>query len=154
MKAPALILATAAGALCTGAADAGSSPRVIDVASVTYAASSRAAMPAPGLTPDKTPVRYVTELDRLYNIVPQFGKKKRVLIGTDRSILVHFASGRVWISVVAKFPGGTIYVRSDLKRGIARMDGGTGRYASARGTLEIRDLSVPSLAENIYRFAR
>lgn len=154
MKIPALILVTTAGALFAGVADAGSTPSVIDVASITYAASSRAAPPAPGLTPEKTPVRYVTELDRLYNIVPQFGKKTRVLVGTDRSVLVHFLSGRVWISVVAKLPGGTIYVRGDLRQGIATMTGGTGRYASARGTLEIRDLNVPSLAENIYRFKR
>jgi hypothetical protein len=152
---PATLATTAAvcGALCTGAAASGDSPRVIELVSLTVSASDRGAPPAPGLTPNMTPVRTVTELDRLYNNVPQFGRARQALVGTDRTILVHFRSGRVWISVVTKVPGGTIYVRGELKKGHAPVTGGTGRYANAHGTLEIRNLNAPSLAVNVYRFS-
>ena len=127
-------------------------PRTIAVISLTYAMSNRPAPPAYGLSDEKTPTHIVTELDRLYNTVPQFGKAERALVGSDRTILVHFRSGRVWVSVNTKLPGGTIYVRSDLKNGVADITGGTGRYTHAHGILVIRDLNVPALASNVYRF--
>jgi hypothetical protein len=152
-----VLLAAAAAVLAFGAAGSRGAPAVteIDLLSLTVAASSHATPSVPGLPAAQAPVREVTESDRLYNGVRQFGRRRLALVGTDRTILLHYRSGRVWVSVTAQLPGGQIYVRGDLRRsrGVAVADvvGGSGRYAHVRGTLTIRNLSQPATAANVYR---
>ena len=78
--------------------------------------------------------------DDLRNVARQFGKKAGATIGTDAAVLTMTSKTQGTIVGVAVLPGGTRphpRRRSHLKGANAPfvVDGGTGRYAHASGTL-------------------
>jgi len=137
---------------------AATAPAVIKLLSVTVTATTSAVPRPTGLPAGETPYREVSMRDRLYNGVRQFGRPRLARIGSDTATELHFRSGREWISVVTQLPGGAVYTRGDLRRvgglAIAKVTGGTGRYAGIRGTLTILDLPYRGLAANVYRITR
>jgi hypothetical protein len=77
---------------------------------------------------------------RLLNLVPQFGKPKGAVVGSDQGTLTMISRNRGRSAGVAKLPGGTIRFRGSGKLGprvSLRVVGGTGDYAAARGTLVV-----------------
>jgi hypothetical protein len=93
--------------------------------------------------------------DRLYNLVPQFGKRKGALVGTDTgTTTVRAGSKSADFRGVAKLPGGTIVVRARLRVGVTLSSvtvvGGTGRFAGARGTVALQGMSR-GRATNVFR---
>ena len=109
---------------------------------------------APGEPANETTVSSVREYDRLYNAERRFGKPAKAQVGTDRALLVRFASGRAWSTVVATLPGGTIrsmgYMRNVAGEAELQVVDGTGRYANVTGWLSIRDVGTSVFAANIY----
>jgi hypothetical protein len=77
---------------------------------------------------------------RLLNRVPQFGKPKGAVVGSDQGTLTVLSATVARSVGVATLPGGTIRFRGSGKVG-ARTSipivGGTGDYAGARGTLVV-----------------
>lgn len=100
----------------------------------------------------------VTVTSRLTNAVAQFGRPKGAVVGSDLAVITIVSysalSLRQRIRAAVKLPGGTIRidgVTTESKRTVPVV-GGTGAFARARGTCEIRDLEPdgdPAL--NIYR---
>jgi hypothetical protein len=92
----------------------------------------------------------------LRNAVPQFGRGKRALVGTDVATftVVSLFPSRVRIRLTVNLPRGTLRGDgpvNDISQTI-RVVGGTGVFAGARGTAEVRQLAAdgdPAL--NIYR---
>jgi len=100
----------------------------------------------------------VTVTSRLTNAVRQFGRPMGAVVGSDLAVVTIVSntalSLRERIRAAVKLPGGTIRidgVTTESKRTV-RVIGGTGAFAGARGTCEIRNLEPdgdPAL--NIYR---
>lgn len=93
---------------------------------------------------------------RLLNARPQFGKPKGAVIGSDRSTMLLTAPTSARLETVTKLPGGTLTVSGPLKAAghgavSARVVGGTGTFAGARGTLTVFAPTGPKTAVNIYR---
>lgn len=110
---------------------------------------------APKGTPSKGDV--LREESILNNAVPQFGRAKGAPVGSDVGIytIVSASPVRMSVRIIAKLPGGTLRGTATV-RGAAtptiRVVGGTGDFANARGTGEVRDHngSRPGVL-NIYR---
>ena len=98
----------------------------------------------------------------LRNAVAQYGRRKGAVVGSDVGIItvtscsctgtVKSARGRV--KITATLPGGTLRVAGTVTASFegAPVVGGTGDFAGARGTLEVRSLEPdgdPAL--NVYR---
>ncbi len=154
MKAAAVLTAAALLALLAGGARAAETGfTTIKLVSVTTKAVQGTAS-APGQPAKEHTVSSLREYDRLYNAERRFGKPAKAQVGTDLALLVRFASGRRWSTVVATLPGGTIrsvgYMRSVAGEAEVPVVGGTGRYARVTGWLEIRDLGTSVFAANIY----
>ena len=97
----------------------------------------------------------VRTTDRLYNVVPQFGKPKGALVGSDRGIITVRADRRSGdFRGVATLPGGTITaagrVPLDGTPSSAGVVSGTGRFASARGSVAISTLPGRGRAANVF----
>jgi hypothetical protein len=108
---------------------------VIHLTSVTTSITPHDVAPA-GLSAGD---RYVAK-SRLLNLVPQFGRPKGAVVGSDRGTLSMLGRSRGRSVGVAKLPGGTIRFRGSGKldpRVSLRVVGGTGDYAGARGTLVV-----------------
>ena len=108
---------------------------------------------APKGVPSKGDV--VRETTTLRNAVRQFGKAKGAVVGSDVAVYTFVSSTAANVRATVKLPGGTL-------RGTARIEGttvpvlkvvgGTGRFAGARGTGEVRPAAPGSQAVlNIYR---
>jgi hypothetical protein len=125
----------------------------VKLVSVTTKATADTAR-VPGEPANEQTVSSLHEYDRLYNATKQFGKAAKVQVGTDRALLVRFASGRSWSTVTATLPGGTIhsvgYMRHVGGEGELPVVGGTGRYAHVTGWLSIKDVGTSNFAANIY----
>ena len=98
----------------------------------------------------------ITMTDRLYNLVPQFGRPKNAFVGTDSATLTMRPAGRgADFRGTARLPGGTIKVRARVPSSgalsRAAVVGGTGRFSNAMGTVSIRTLAGKGRAANIFR---
>lgn len=95
----------------------------------------------------------ITMTDRLYNLVPQFGRPKGALVGRD-SGTVTVRQGSADFRGTARLPGGTILVRRrfPVASALSRVTvvGGTGRFSNARGTVSIRALGAKGRATNVF----
>jgi dirigent-like protein len=101
--------------------------------------------------PSRTTLRMT---DKLYNLVPQFGKPKGALVGSDSGTLKKTGTISFSFSGVARLPGGTLNVKGEVIGGehISNLTiaGGTGRFAGARGVVVIRELGGRGRAANIF----
>ena len=88
------------------------------------------------------------------NAVPQFGRPKDALVGSDVAVMTLISAVRTKITVTVTLPGGTIRTAgtvSDDRQKIPVV-GGTGVFAGARGMSDVQSLSADDrLALNIYR---
>jgi hypothetical protein len=96
----------------------------------------------------------VQERTTLSNAVAQFGRAKGAVVGSDVVNHTITAVGppiRLSLKLTAKLPGGTLRGTASGSPRI-KVVGGTGAFANARGTLEVRDHngSKPGVL-NIYR---
>lgn len=89
----------------------------------------------------------------LRNAVAQFGKKKGAVVGSDQAVFTLLTPTSASLTVVVKIPDGTLRVQGQVSpsttSGRLRVVGGTGSFAGARGSCEVRDLPDHSL--NVYR---
>jgi len=92
--------------------------------------------------------------DRLYNLVPQFGKPKGALVGSDSGTLRKTGTISFSFKGIARLPGGTLTVRGQVIGGehVSNLTiaGGTGRFAGARGVVVIREMGGQGRASNIF----
>ena len=92
--------------------------------------------------------------DKLYNLVPQFGKPKGALVGSDSGTLKRAGHISLSFTGIARFPGGTLNVRGQVVAGETvsnlTIAGGTGRFAGARGVVVIREMGGKGRAANIF----
>ena len=93
--------------------------------------------------------------DKLYNLVPQFGKPKGALVGSDSGTLKRAGHISLSFTGIARFPGGTLNVRGQVVAGETvsnlTIAGGTGRFAGARGVVVIRGMGGKGRAANIFQ---
>lgn len=92
----------------------------------------------------------------LRNAVTQFGKPKGAVVGSDTGTITIVSATALDTKGVAKLPGGTVRFSgrtgSDAKILTLSVTGGTGRYAGARGKLEVRSLDgTGARTSNVYR---
>ena len=81
----------------------------------------------------------------LRNAVKQFGRPKGAVVGHDYEVITLATATTGTLSAKVYLPGGTLRVRgrwtSKTNAETVPVVGGTGRYANARGTSYVRDLS-------------
>jgi len=81
----------------------------------------------------------------LRNAVKQFGRPKGALVGQDFEVIPLASASTGTLRAKVYLPGGTLRVRgrwsSRTNAETVQVVGGTGRYANARGTSYVRDLS-------------
>ena len=91
----------------------------------------------------------------LRNAVPQFGRPKGSVVGRDVELVTMVASAEGNVRVTATLPGGTIRSSGKDRAGPdqpLRVTGGTGRFAGARGVVDVRLLDARTRrASNVYR---
>jgi Dirigent-like protein len=91
----------------------------------------------------------------LRNAVAQFGRSKGAVVGKDVGVVTMVSSSEGSVKVTASLPGGTIRSSgrdTPVPNQSLRVIGGTGRFAGARGVVEVRALDVRTrLALNVYR---
>jgi hypothetical protein len=80
--------------------------------------------------------------DRLVNAVPQFGKKKGALVGTDTGTLTFTGAHTATFKGTAHLPGGTLRISGDVYTStthelVFQVTSGTGAYAGKTGTLTV-----------------
>jgi hypothetical protein len=92
--------------------------------------------------------------DKLYNLVPQFGKPKGALVGSDSGTLKKTGTISFSFRGVARLAGGTLTVKGRVIGGepVSNLTvaGGTGRFAGARGIVVIREMRGKGRAANIF----
>jgi hypothetical protein len=90
----------------------------------------------------------------LRNAVKQFGRAKGAVVGHDFEVLTLSSATTGVTRATVYLPGGTLRVRgrwsSKATSETVPVVGGTGRYANARGTAYVRDLSGKR-SLNVYR---
>jgi hypothetical protein len=110
--------------------------------------------------PKHTPTKgdKVWEKSRLRNDVAQFGRPKGALVGSDVGVNTILSNNppRAKVTGIVTLPGGTMRFEGTLNANATRADirvvGGTGAFAGARGTLEVRSLTPDGItALNVYR---
>jgi hypothetical protein len=93
-------------------------------------------------------------VSRLRNDIGQFGRRKGVVVGSDRASLTLQRDGSLRLSGTATLPGGTIRFDGRVTGAgtvVIQVVGGTGRYKNARGTVAVTDLDNRGRALNVYR---
>ena len=80
--------------------------------------------------------------DRLVNAVRQFGRKRGAVVGRDRGTMTYTSRDSARVDGVATLPGGTLRLTGPvhaLANGglVIPVDGGSGRYKHAAGTLTV-----------------
>jgi hypothetical protein len=99
----------------------------------------------------------VREESVLHNAVAQFGRPKGAPVGSDVGIYRVTATNpvRMSVTVIARLPGGTLRGTAQVAGNTVptiRVVGGTGAFANARGTGDVRPYSGrPRGVLNIYR---
>jgi hypothetical protein len=133
------LLALSAGLLIAAVpgAPAGAATRTLEVTSVTVSSVRHDVAPK-GYSKGDT----VVTRDRLLNATAQFGKKRGAVVGEDSSTLTFTGPHTATISGKATLPGGTLILGGEVigltNGGLAvQVIGGTGTYASVRGTLTV-----------------
>lgn len=90
----------------------------------------------------------------LRNAVPQLGRPKGAVVGRDDAVFTVLTPPTALLKVQVKLPGGTLQVQGRVRltqqSAVLAVVGGTERFASARGTSEVRDLS-DGRSLNVYR---
>ena len=147
-----MIVAVSLGASAIPAQGAGSKSMTIRLTSTTTALE---------VVRDREPTNVLSAGDvirarsTLRNGVAQFGRPKGAVVGRDVGVVTMVASAEGNVKVTTSLPGGTI--RSSGKDTGAlneslRVIGGTGRFAGARGVVEVRLIDLRSRrALNVYR---
>jgi hypothetical protein len=108
---------------------------------------------------DVSPGDVFVSSSRLTNAVAQFGKPKGAVVGRDHGTFTLLRGGKTRLDGWATLPGGKIHVRGvtrDLGGNTSSIAvvGGTGDFASARGTLTVRPVSPkPEPSLNVYRLS-
>ena len=106
---------------------------------------------APKGIPNRGDVFYAKS--SLRNQVAQFGRPKGALVGSDYATYTLLSKQTAVIRVRVTLPGGTLRAQgtADLTKpgGVLAVVGGTGKFANARGSSEVRDLRNYSI--NVYR---
>ena len=81
----------------------------------------------------------------LQNAMKQFGRAKGTVVGHDYEVITLATATTGTLKAKVYLPGGTLRVRgrwtSRTNAATVQVVGGTGRYANARGTSYVRDLS-------------
>lgn len=103
-----------------------------------------------------SPGDQVRMTDRLYNAVPQFGKPKGALVGSDWGTITirrDLRSGK--FRGAAALPGGSITVAGlvplDGTPSVAAVVSGTGRFSNARGSVAVSTLPGRGRSANVFR---
>lgn len=142
-------------ALPAQAADrADSATRTIRLVSTTVSLRPVVDRPPAGVASKGDVVR---ERSTLRNAVPQFGRAKGAVVGSDvgNYTVLSVNPSRVGLKVTVKLPGGTLKGTATIAGSVTpkiRVVGGTGAFANARGTGEVRAYSGgPRGVLNIYR---
>ena len=94
------------------------------------------------------------EKSELRNAVAQFGRPKGALVGSDVAVATLLETPRLRLRITVKLPGGTLRAGGVIAIVGQRFPviGGTGAFAGARGSSEVRRLDPDGgLALNIYR---
>jgi len=137
-----LILASAAVLLLTPSLGQARSSRTMDIRVVSVLS---------GYSRSATSLRMT---DKLYNLVPQFGKPKGALVGSDSGTLKKTGTISFSFRGMARLPGGTLTVKGQVIGGerVSNLTiaGGTGRFAGARGIVVIRGMAGQGRASNIF----
>jgi hypothetical protein len=137
-----LILASAAVLLLTPSLGQARSARTMQVKVMSVLS---------GYSQTRTSLRMT---DKLYNLVPQFGKPKGALVGSDSGTLKKTGTISFSFRGVVRLPGGTLAVKGLVIGGerVSNLDvaGGTGRFAGARGIVVIREMGGQGRASNIF----
>ena len=91
----------------------------------------------------------------LRNAVPQFGKPKGAIVGSDVGTFTVVSGSVGDVKVAVTLPGGTLRTAGRIRDNtvqVTRVTGGTGTYAGARGTCEVRPIGASAhKASNVYR---
>jgi hypothetical protein len=95
---------------------------------------------------------------RLLNAVPQFGKAKGAVVGSDRSTTTLRSISTAGVEGTATLPGGTLLIHGTVrfieKGQVFPIAGGTGAFARAHGTVTIRPLGNDQRkALNVYHLS-
>jgi Dirigent-like protein len=105
----------------------------------------------------ESPGDAVVSSSRLVNAVAQFGRPKGALVGLDRGTYTLLKDRKTRLDGWATLPGGKIHVRGvartlGAKASAVAVVGGTGDFASARGTVTVSPVSSkPDPSLNVYR---
>ena len=131
------LVAIAVGVTVVAAASAsGAAPAtiVITVKSVTTAAIPSDKAPKGASKGDRLLLR-----DRLVNVARQFGKPPGAVVGRDEGVIVLTSPTSGTFEGVTTLPDGTIRLHGVIRNGVLTFSvaGGTGRYAHARGTIDV-----------------
>jgi hypothetical protein len=150
---PAALVLVAIGAGVVSSDASASAPSVIRLVSVTTSYTSVDVPPKAASAGDRQ-----LFTSRLFNARPQFGRRKGVAVGSDRSTLRLTGIRSARLKTVARLPGGTLTVDGLLKAAAGgavsvQVVAGTGTFAGARGTLTILAPTDPKTAVNIYRLS-
>jgi hypothetical protein len=132
---------------CAGDALGGpATKRVIRVISVTTTYVEHRHPPA-GAVGDT-----VTTTDKLLNAVPQFGRTRNAVVGSDSAKLTFLRGGGMRLCGFARFPTGTIRICGAARAAQGGYSvpivGGTGQFANAQGTVSVSGNDKRSL--NVY----
>ena len=115
---------------------------VITVRSILTSSTPRDKPPTGPSKGDRIEVR-----DNLLNVSRQFGKKAGAVVGTDSGVMTMTSKTAARVVGYATLPGGKIRFHGVLNFQGAyppfTVDGGTGRYARARGFLIVGEGSNP-----------
>jgi hypothetical protein len=90
----------------------------------------------------------------LRNAVAQFGRPKGAVVGSDVATYTVVSLRRANAKGTVRLPAGTLRIAATLtpQQVTFRVVGGSGRYADARGVLEVRSLNAAGTRVlNVYR---
>ncbi len=131
LAAVAACLTAMGGSVASGAAPA---TTVITVRSVTTATIPSDKPPKGASKGDRLLLR-----DRLVNVARQFGKPPGAVVGRDEGVILLTGPNSGTFEGLTTLPGGTLRLHGVIRNGTLSFSvvGGTGRYAHARGTIDV-----------------
>ena len=145
-----LLLAAIVAASPASAASSRSGLTVVRVVSTVISKHDRDVAPKGWSAGDS-----VAFSDKLTNAVAQFGRSKGVRVGSDQGVVRFVKRGVITLTGTATLPDGTIRIKGRISPRphgyVVPVSGGTGRYASARGTVKVVNMSKDgSVTLNVY----